>query len=156
MEKKEFIEECKSEFNIFSNNVKNAIIDTLMFGYLVDEDKIPALIRICNQNNVERFDLIDSIKDEMVEVLLEVEQPAKVEEVLEREVEMIPVDFLVSRIRLENKRLILLNIFKEYPAIMKPIWSKAVTEANLILCQEFQSLLDSKGSIYEKCIDREQ
>lgn len=153
MLKERFINACALEFNDFTQEIRNNMIDTIMFNYLVEEDKIPTLIKICNENNVDRFSLIDFVKEEMVELLMEQDQPAMVEEMLEREVEMIPVNFLSERVNLDNKRLILLNIFKKYPSLLNPISDKATNETDYLLCQEFGVIMSCRGSLYEECIN---
>lgn len=111
----------------FSELIENLIIirDELMiefcFFILTEEKGLTEQIKICKELEVKRYELIDSLKDIMVDIILESELHLKdkeLDKVLERDIEYIPVDYLASKFEIEHKSHVLFKIYEIYPHLI--------------------------------------
>lgn len=153
MDLKEEILSCFQENSLI---VRNDLIDILCFDYLTAEEYIPLLIKTCNSTDTSRYDLIDYLKELMIDLLAESElcdKDKELRELLELEIELIQIEKLTKRLDLENKRLILFQISKKYPDLFVIIYSKANFIVDESMMQSLEMVCSQRGMTYEKCFN---
>lgn len=126
-------EEILSDFVDISLEIKKDLIDTISFDLLTLEGCISQLISMCDITKTSRYDLIDYIKESMVEILFDSEiydRDKDLRETLDKDVDLIQIEQLVSRMDLKNKKLILFKVSEQYPDLMMLINSRANFESN--------------------------
>lgn len=141
-------EDILLDFIDISMDIKKELVDEIAFDLLTLEEFIPQLISMCGLSKTSRYDLIDDIKEGMVEVLFDSEiydRDKSLRELLEKDVELIQIEQLVSRMNHENKKLILFNISKKYPNLMKIIGSRANLKANGLMVESLEMMFE--GSV---------
>ena len=106
------------------NELKVELIDEYAFYILTQEGGLPEQIRICKNLKLNRYELIDSLKDIMIGVILESELHLKdkeLDEQLDKDIELISVEYLASKLDIQNKKIVLFNMSEEYPCFMDAI-----------------------------------
>ena len=80
--------------------------------------------------------MIDCLKEIMVDIILEFEMHLKDDELdsmLDREIELITVEYLASKLNKQHKKIVLFNISNEYPEFMEELRVRALTHTYTIL-----------------------
>ena len=112
------------------------MINNYEFYVLTQEGGLSEQINICNITNTDRYKLIDCLKEIMVDIILEFEMHLKDDELdsmLDREIELITVEYLASKLNKQHKKIVLFNISKEYPESMEELSVRSTTYAYTIL-----------------------
>ena len=105
----------------------DVITDGLLFNYFTGADEVAFLARECTKAKVDRYDLIDTLKNKMVEILgLELS---------EDEIELMSPHSLASQVKdIENKRLILFEVFEQdmYKKLLSSLTKRAIENARYV------------------------
>lgn len=126
------------------NELKVELIDEYAFYILTQEGGLPEQIRICKNLKLNRYELIDSLKDIMIGVILESELHLKdkeLDEQLDKDIELISVEYLASKLDIQNKKIVLFNMSEEYPCFMKALGEKAIIYAHEFLSDAVASTM---------------
>lgn len=151
---KEVINEALYDLEVAIMVAKNTIIDLKMFDYLTQESKIPTLIKLCKRCEVSRFDLIDILKDKMVEIISEKEIDNKeLDYIYDRDIELIPVDLLTKWMEIEDKRKVILAVGEQYSNLIEDINRLSVSMVNDDVFKTVGNTLNYRGKTYDECIN---
>ena len=126
------------------NELKVELIDEYAFYILTQEGGLPEQIRICKNLKLNRYELIDSLKDIMIGIILESELHLKdkeLDEQLDKDIELISVEYLASKLDIQNKKIVLFNMSEEYPCFMKALGEKAIIYAHEFLADAVASTM---------------
>lgn len=126
------------------NELKVELIDEYAFYILTQEGGLPEQIRICKNLKLNRYELIDSLKDIMIGVILESELHLKdkeLDEQLDKDIELISVEYLASKLDIQNKKIVLFNMSEEYPCFMNALGEKAIIYAHEFLADAVASTM---------------
>ena len=127
------------------NELKVELIDEYAFYILTQEGGLPEQIRICKNLKLNRYELIDSLKDIMIGVILESELHLKdkeLDEQLDKDIDLISVEYLASKLDIQNKKIVLFNMSEEYPCFMKALGEKAIIYAHEFLADAVASTME--------------
>lgn len=114
----------------------NSLCINNMFDFFVDEKQIPELIKVCKKVGLNRYDLIDFIKSEMLDHILANDELADnddLQEELEKDIELLTVDFLAKHINHLNKTSILINLKSKYPAIFRVVFYRVLLDIQILI-----------------------
>lgn len=114
----------------------NSLCINNMFDFFVDEKQIPELIKVCKKVGVDRYDLIDFLKSEMLDHILandELVDNDDLQEELERDIELLTVDFLAKHTNHLNKTSILINLKSKYPAIFRVVFYRVLLDIQILI-----------------------
>lgn len=138
---------------------KNNLIDIIAFNYLTSEKKLPFIIKTCSKVAVDRYKFVDSLKEQMLTSIIEdveFENNTDLSDELDKDLDLIPVDFLVSHTKKENKRTILFNLCSIYPEVMEIILKQVEFEVNRLIVNCCFGVTSRLGFLYEKCTNKDK
>lgn len=106
-------------------------IDFLMFDLLTTENNLNFMVNLCYKHKVNRWDVIDLIKESIIEELSgdDYSEDDSVQDLIERDIELIPIHELTEKINLKNKKIVLFKIFEKYECLFDDIYFIAKFDA---------------------------
>lgn len=126
---KEF-EENKEFFMGFLVEYLRDQYDLYVFEVLTAEEHLQLMIKVCKKHGIDRWQLIDDIKDELIQILSQDRflRNLNIEKLVNRDPELIPIGELVKYVKLVDKKIVLFNIFTKYPELVEALKSICYVE----------------------------
>ena len=133
---REIVEDCINDMGREVVTCCFGLLKKKVFEFIVTEKSLPKLIEFCRLSQIDRYDFVDDLKDEMIEVILKNENlEDDIFDNLQIDKELLSIAYLVSCLNEEDKKTVLFNMTNKYPSLFAKIYSKVgkdVTELALL------------------------